>query len=159
MTTAKEFYILAATIGLVQGGVQAISRSFFSNLIPVEKASEFLGDFAKLIRLNLEYCTKPKISLEEEILYLKSYIKVENTRFNDSVKVNFHVDPDIDTYEVEVPSMLIQTFIENVFVHAFPPKIKNPTLNVSFNELDSGSIECRIEDNGVGFANASDNSS
>ncbi|APU68772.1 hypothetical protein C723_2089 [Christiangramia flava JLT2011] len=125
----------------------------------VEKASEFLGDFAKLIRLNLEYCTKPKISLEEEILYLKSYIKVENTRFNDSVKVNFHVDPDIDTYEVEVPSMLMQTFIENVFVHAFPPKIKNPTLNISFNELDSGSIECRIQDNGIGYENASENSS
>jgi len=43
MTTAKEFYILAATIGLVQGGIQAISRSFFSNLIPAEKASEFFG--------------------------------------------------------------------------------------------------------------------
>ena len=43
MTTAKEFYLLAGTIGLVQGGIQAISRSFFSNLIPENKATEFFG--------------------------------------------------------------------------------------------------------------------
>ena len=43
MDTATEFFILASVIGLVQGGVQAISRSFFSSLIPTEKAAEFFG--------------------------------------------------------------------------------------------------------------------
>ena len=43
MSTALEFYFLAGTVGLVQGGIQAISRSFFSNLIPQDKASEFFG--------------------------------------------------------------------------------------------------------------------
>ena len=43
MDTAQEFFIVAGIIGLVQGGVQAISRSYFSNLIPQEKAAEFFG--------------------------------------------------------------------------------------------------------------------
>ena len=43
MDTALEFYIIASVIGLVQGGVQAISRSFFSTLIPENKAAEFFG--------------------------------------------------------------------------------------------------------------------
>ena len=43
MTTALEFYILAGTVGLVQGGVQAISRSFFSTIIPVNKEAQFFG--------------------------------------------------------------------------------------------------------------------
>ena len=43
MTTAFEFYVIAATVGLVQGGVQAISRSFFSNLIPKGKEAQFFG--------------------------------------------------------------------------------------------------------------------
>ena len=43
MDTALEFYIVASVIGLVQGGVQAISRSYFSNLIPEDKAAEFFG--------------------------------------------------------------------------------------------------------------------
>ncbi|HIK71670.1 MAG TPA: MFS transporter [Gammaproteobacteria bacterium] len=41
--SALDFYIVASVIGLVQGGVQAISRSYFSNLIPPEKAAEFFG--------------------------------------------------------------------------------------------------------------------
>ena len=43
MDTALEFYIVASVIGLVQGGVQANSRSFFSTLIPENKAAEFFG--------------------------------------------------------------------------------------------------------------------
>ena len=43
MDTAIEFYFVASIIGLVQGGVQAISRSYFSNLIPEDKAAEFFG--------------------------------------------------------------------------------------------------------------------
>lgn len=43
MDTATEFFIMAGVIGLVQGGVQAISRSYFSTLIPSEKAAEFFG--------------------------------------------------------------------------------------------------------------------
>ena len=43
MDTALEFYVVASVVGLVQGGVQAISRSFFSTLIPENKAGEFFG--------------------------------------------------------------------------------------------------------------------
>jgi UMF1 family MFS transporter len=43
MDSAVEFFIMATVIGLVQGGVQAISRSFFSSLIPEKKAAEFFG--------------------------------------------------------------------------------------------------------------------
>ena len=43
MDTAAEFYIVASVVGLVQGGVQAISRSFFSTLIHQHKAAEFFG--------------------------------------------------------------------------------------------------------------------
>lgn len=43
MTEGWEFYILAALIGLVQGGVQALSRSFFARLVPPARAGEFFG--------------------------------------------------------------------------------------------------------------------
>jgi MFS transporter, UMF1 family len=48
MTTASEFYLLAVVIGLVQGGVQALSRSYFSRLIPPEEAGEFFGFYNML---------------------------------------------------------------------------------------------------------------
>tara|TARA_B110000438_G_C15809256_1_gene648856 strand:- start:2392 stop:3144 length:753 start_codon:yes stop_codon:yes gene_type:complete len=43
MDSAFEFYIIASVIGFVQGGIQAISRSYFSNLIPQDRAAEFFG--------------------------------------------------------------------------------------------------------------------
>lgn len=43
MTTVNEFYALAGVIGLVQGGVQSLSRSFYTRIIPQNKAAEFFG--------------------------------------------------------------------------------------------------------------------
>jgi len=43
MTQKAEFYVLAVMVGLVQGGVQALSRSYFARLIPADKAGEFFG--------------------------------------------------------------------------------------------------------------------
>lgn len=48
MDSVAEFYILAVTIGLVQGGVQALSRSFYSRLIPANQAAEFFGFYNML---------------------------------------------------------------------------------------------------------------
>lgn len=43
MQSVWEFYMLAVIIGLVQGGVQALSRSLFSRLIPENQAAELFG--------------------------------------------------------------------------------------------------------------------
>jgi UMF1 family MFS transporter len=43
-----EFYLLAGIIGLVQGGVQALSRSYYSQLIPAAQAGEFFGFYNML---------------------------------------------------------------------------------------------------------------
>lgn len=43
-----EFYVLAATIGLVQGGVQSLSRSLYARIIPPAKSGEFFGFFNML---------------------------------------------------------------------------------------------------------------
>ncbi len=48
MTQKHEFYILAVVIGLVQGGIQALSRSYYSRLIPKDKAAEFYGFYNML---------------------------------------------------------------------------------------------------------------
>jgi UMF1 family MFS transporter len=45
MSQAWEYYCLAVIIGLVQGGVQALSRSFFLRLIPMERSGEYFGVF------------------------------------------------------------------------------------------------------------------
>ena len=43
LSSALEFYLLAAWVGCVQGGIQGSSRGYFGKLIPKEKAGEFFG--------------------------------------------------------------------------------------------------------------------
>lgn len=43
MTSAAEFYVMAVAIGLVQGAVQALSRSLFSRMVPPAKSAEYFG--------------------------------------------------------------------------------------------------------------------
>lgn len=44
----RDFYILAVIIGLVQGGIQALSRSFYAKIIPIEKSAEYFGFYNML---------------------------------------------------------------------------------------------------------------
>jgi UMF1 family MFS transporter len=46
MRTAAHFYLLAALVGLVQGGTQALSRSLFASMIPRHKSAEFFAFFS-----------------------------------------------------------------------------------------------------------------
>jgi len=48
MRREVEFYILAVIIGLVQGGVQSLSRSFYAKIVPKNKAAEFFGFYNML---------------------------------------------------------------------------------------------------------------
>lgn len=45
LRSSIDFYFLAAAIGLVQGGIQSLSRSLFARLIPMSKTTEFFGFF------------------------------------------------------------------------------------------------------------------
>lgn len=43
LKTTLDFWILAMAVGSAQGGIQAISRSYFAKLVPKEKSNEFFG--------------------------------------------------------------------------------------------------------------------
>ena len=48
MQTERQFYEMAVAVALVQGGVQALSRSYFSRLIPPGRAGEYFGFYNML---------------------------------------------------------------------------------------------------------------
>ncbi len=50
MRNVAQFYVLAALVGTVQGGVQALSRSYFMRLIPRERSGEYFGFYNMLAK-------------------------------------------------------------------------------------------------------------
>lgn len=43
LTTQLQFWILAVLVGMFQGGIQALSRSYFTKIIPAEQSGEYFG--------------------------------------------------------------------------------------------------------------------
>ncbi len=109
----------------------------------------YIGEFAKLMRKTLENSSKPTVSLNEEIDYLRTYISIENMRFNNKIEVEIKKSPNVIT-DLQIPTMLIQPFVENVFVHAFNSTSINPTITITFSMKDQNVLEIKICDNGKG---------
>ncbi len=45
LETSLQFYLMAAVIGVVQGGIQSLSRSSYARLVPPERSAEYFGFF------------------------------------------------------------------------------------------------------------------
>lgn len=117
-------------------------------------ANKVLTGFARLIRKNMEVCTKSFITLQEEIEYLKLYLSLEALRFGDRMKHNFLIDTNIDTEEVFLPSMLLQPFVENAIWHGIMPKEEGGKIEIRIKKLYDEAIEINIWDDGIGILNA-----
>lgn len=114
-------------------------------------ANQYLTDFAKLIRKNLDSSEENFAPLSEEIERLELYLKLESMRFPDKFMYSVHQDSSEALRLVKIPAMLIQPFLENSIWHGLLPKDSGGQLHVFFG-LKEGCLEIRIEDNGIGLA-------
>ncbi|MFC4817505.1 sensor histidine kinase [Flavobacterium sp. GCM10023249] len=115
-----------------------------------EQASNYLGDFADLMRSYLQHSQEDKIVLHEELETLKLYLKLEKLRFDDDFEYEIKIDPKLEVHQIEIPSFLIQPFVENAIKHGLLHKKGEKQLVVSFEKLGEDEVVCRISDNGVG---------
>jgi len=115
----------------------------------VNKASDYLGNFSRLLRSSLESSREDYILLEEEISSLKNYLELQQLRYEKKFDYNIDVDPKIDLESAIMPPMLLQPFIENAIEHGIKHKEEPGNIHIRFN-LDGKKLACEIEDDGVG---------
>ena len=130
------------------------SIQHYINTQNTASANKVLTGFARLIRKNLEICTKSYISLEEELEYLNLYLKLEKNRFGDKLQYIFNIDPEIDEEETFIPSMLLQPYVENAIWHGIMPKETNGQIQINIKLLDTAYLNIEIIDDGVGIKNS-----
>lgn len=114
----------------------------------VKQSYNYLSTFSMLIRNILNNSKEEYISLSQEINTLKLYIELEQIRFANPFKFIIEIDEQLDM-ETEIPTMLIQPYIENSIWHGLMPMESGGLLTLLVKkEMDS--IHIIIRDNGVG---------
>lgn len=126
------------------------SIQYYLSLEDAKNAQVNLTRFAKIIRKNLEINQEKFISIDDEIEYLELYLSLEKLRFDDSFKYHITVDDDIDSSETNIPTMLIQPFVENAIWHGIMPQEGIGHIYISF-KLDNQCLIIEVFDNGVGY--------
>ncbi|AJH15961.1 sensor histidine kinase [Myroides profundi] len=115
----------------------------------VDDALFYLERFAQLIRTTLDMSTRERITLKEECEYLSTYVEIENMRLDG--RVSFEIDAKgVDLRGILVPPLLLQPFVENSLVHAFPQHIKSPRIVICIYKTEEEYLVIEIKDNGVG---------
>jgi len=115
-----------------------------------ELASDYLGMFADLIRTYLNHSQEGSIALDEEIEALKLYLELEAVRFDHQLDFSFEVEAGLDIYNLEIPTMLVQPYVENAIKHGLFYKTDNRKLEVLFKAHSKDVILAIVRDNGIG---------
>jgi len=119
----------------------------------VVEANAFIGKFARLLRMNLDY-SDAMIPLDQEMELLRIYLQLSQIRYPNKITFSLDVSPDIYPMETMIPSMLLPPFVENAVIHGVAPKKGTGHILVDF-QLAGTEIVASIWDTGVGRAAAS----
>jgi len=116
----------------------------------VEKASDYITKFARLIREILKNSSSLTVPLEDDLGVLGLYVKLEQMRTVGGFDYIVTIDDAIDLRDIQVPPLFMQPYIENAIWHGFAnvKGYKKISLTI-YSEEDK--IRCEIIDNGVGI--------
>ncbi len=115
-----------------------------------EAAILYLGSFASLVRSMLNASVAGKVLLSEEIQLLNNYLKLEQMRFKDRFSFEVKSADELNIYEVKIPPLLVQPYVENAIIHGISGKDQDGRIEIFFSKKDKF-IEVSIFDNGTGF--------
>lgn len=115
-----------------------------------ELASNYLADFADLMRSYLQHSQEDTVSIQDEIETLDLYLKLEKIRFDDDFEFVIQCDTQIDKEQTYIPSFLLQPFVENAIKHGLLHQSKDKKLAIRFIKISHQMLQCEIEDNGIG---------
>lgn len=104
---------------------------------------------AHLLRYTLE-SDADQVTLARETHVIDEYFTLYKTRFGDRVGLKWEIDPDLELYEVMVPSFILQPLVENAFRHGISPKIDGGAVRIKVERREQW-LYISVADNGVGM--------
>lgn len=123
-----------------------------------KKASEYLNNFARLMRLMLQHSRAEFVSLADELEALDLYLQMESLRFDHCFEYEIRVEESLRTSSIVIPPMLMQPFLENAIWHGVRHLRRDAATGKILLQItrQGDCLHCVIEDNGIGREKSAD---
>ena len=109
------------------------------------KAKLAVTQLSNLLRNTLSMDKKKLISFEEEMRTVQDYLALESIRFEERLKVSYHLHPH--THRYEVPPMMVQTLVENSIKHGISKLTRGGEISIE-SDVQDGQLIIRISNSG-----------
>ncbi|HEX8265716.1 MAG TPA: histidine kinase [Pyrinomonadaceae bacterium] len=113
-----------------------------------KEAEDMLTGLSELLRHSLENIGVQEVSLRHEIEFLKTYLEIEQVRFQDRLKVQLNIEPE--TLKAVVPNLILQPLVENAIRHGFSKREKAGLVAITTSR-ENGTLQIRVRDDGAGL--------
>lgn len=94
-----------------------------------EQAVQLIAELGELLRSTLAHRDTDLAPLRDELAYLQRYLKIEEARFGDRLRVEWDIDPA--ALDALVPPFILQPLIENAFRHGISRRTEDSVLRVA----------------------------
>jgi len=99
--------------------------------------------------MTLETAGVQEVPFKQELEFLKHYLDIEQTRFQDRLKVEVVIEPE--TLDGLVPSMILQPLVENSVRHGVAPRPEGGCIKIKA-WRDNSLLRLEVEDDGPGLS-------
>lgn len=89
------------------------------------------------------------VTIRNEIEHVKTYVKIQNMRFNNNLRLISRISEDI--LDVKVPKLILQPIIENSILHGIMEKEEEKGSITVTNSVENDNIYIYVKDDGVGI--------
>lgn len=113
----------------------------------VKGAQKIVSKLGGLLRKVLEGDNENLTELRDEVEFVRSYLDIEQVRFNDRLRVKYEIEEQ--TLNALVPNLILQPLMENAVKHGFAKKIGDGVIEVK-TCLRDNQLHLKISDDGKG---------
>lgn len=113
----------------------------------VNEISEMTAAFGNIVRYSVKGVDM--VTISEELNIVKSYIKIQQIRFEDRIDVFYDFTEEV--LQCKILKMILQPIVENAIYHGLEPKIDKGCLWISSNINEDGDIIIKVKDDGIGI--------
>jgi tetratricopeptide (TPR) repeat protein len=121
------------------------------------EAYDYLAKFSKLIRTVLVNSQDKNLMLHQELDMIRLYVEMEQMRFSNRFHFELSVNDNVNTYDITIPAMLIQPYVENAIWHGLMNLGKNRRGELKLDlAMQDTMLKITVADNGIGRQRAAE---